>query len=842
MIRDIYSVRETDAAGEWQDGMVLGNGRTGVICSCSPYEETIVFQNMDFVIPKDEPRFTPPEVRGELEEARQAVINLDESWDVHDRKRTDMYGFHPGARLIITQPKEEVSDYRCVLNASTGELKVSYSDRHGKWCRSYFVSRRDDVAVMQFTQSDSGKKLKLTYTVDDIKNMPRYGVNKRNITPECEMVYHAFKDEKNNCIGLIAHYPDYEGSELKECGYLTISRIYDKNDGEEIIVLSKAVCLTGLGRVEDFDTFDYSSIVEMYAEEIDSIAMQYTDEAGQLDYDKILKPHALLHEQLFKAVSLELGNAEEADASLSNEQLIKKQKESKELLDEMVMRVYAQGREAMIDCGGYSAPRLCGLWTGEWNPGWNGAYTMDANVNIQVAGMNTGHVYDAALGYIYFILKQIPDWLQNASDVYGMKDAFLIPVNTDGRRAMMVEYDKRYLFQYWNAGASWMMVPLFEFWQCYGNCEIPVIEEIRHLISEDVYAKGTLNLEEDVLRPMLRKTFNFWKQICTPEYFMDSDGAPHYEKGKMKLNPGEKYMIVPAYSPENIPKDYNSTVTANAAMDISAARDCITMVMKLEEKRPKADSQGLIADCTKLLNCLPEYQFDETGALREWSYPHFKDNNEHRHISHLYLAWPAYEAQEDLTLREACKQAIENRNRENQGIDDTASHGWIHKALVAARLKDGACVEEILSLLFHSDIFYSSLMTDHNTNRMKHVYCTDTILGLVGVVNEMLLYSNDGVIELLPALAPSWKKGEVHGLMARTRACVESLSWEFSEDGCLGRVTATVLSKETQEISFTCPMLGGNMKTSKETQIAEGQPVHMDKGERLTICFETDSV
>ena len=467
MIRDIYSVREADAAGEWQDGMVLGNGRTGVICSCSPYEEAIVFQNMDFVIPKDEPRFTPPEVRGELEEARQAVINLDESWDVHDRKRTDMYGFHPGARLIITQPKEEVSDYRCILNASTGELKVSYSDRHGKWCRCYFVSRRDDVAVMRFTQSDSGKKLKLTFSVDDIKNMPRYGVNKRNITPECEMVYHAFKDEKNNCIGLIAHYPDYEGSELKECGYLTISRIYDKNDGEEIIVLSKAVCLTGLGRVEDFDTFDYSSIVEMYAEEIDSIAMQYTDEAGQLDYDKILKPHALLHEQMFKAVSLALGNAEEADASLSNEQLIKKQKESKELLDEMVMRVYAQGREAMIDCGGYSAPRLCGLWTGEWNPGWNGAYTMDANVNIQVAGMNTGHVYDAALGYIYFILKQIPDWLQNASDVYGMKDAFLIPVNTDGRRAMMVEYDKRDLFQYWNAGASWMMVPLFEFWQCY---------------------------------------------------------------------------------------------------------------------------------------------------------------------------------------------------------------------------------------------------------------------------------------------------------------------------------------------------------------------------------------
>ena len=64
------------------------------------------------------------------------------------------------------------------------------------------------------------------------------------------------------------------------------------------------------------------------------------------------------------------------------------------------------------------------------------------------------------------------DWVNNAAMVYGMKDAVLIPVNTDGHRAMMVEYDINYPFQYWNAGAGWMLIPIYEFLQTYGDAVI----------------------------------------------------------------------------------------------------------------------------------------------------------------------------------------------------------------------------------------------------------------------------------------------------------------------------------------------------------------------------------
>ncbi len=440
----------------------------------------------------------------------------------------------------------------------------------------------------------------------------------------------------------------------------------------------------------------------------------------------------------------------------------------------------------------------CGLWTGEWNPGWSGAYTMDANVNIQVSGMNTGHMEKAAWGYMYFILRQIGDWKENAKAVYGMWDALLAPVNTDGNRAIMVEYDIDYPFQYWNAGASWLMVPIFEYWQCFGNRQIPLPEDLAK-----VCGKQSLDLEQEILRPLLWKTFHFWEQLCTPEYYTDREGQPHYKKGKTALEEGEKYLIIPSYSPENHPNGYSSTITANAAMDIAAASDVLRMIRELEERICDERSGEWLTASRELAAKLPEYQMDETGGLKEWSLPQMHDNHEHRHISHLYCAWPGVEAQHNVGLAESCRQAIRNRNVGNAGKDDTASHGWIHKGLVAARLKDGRSLGEILRLLVQSDIFYSSLLTDHNTDRCRGVYCTDTILGLQGIIHEALVYSERGEIEFLPALPEEWKQGSVDGLMARTRICIRKLAWNLEKK----ILEAELESYEDQEVRISCPVL-----------------------------------
>ena len=126
----------------WQDGMVTGNGENGAVCSCSPYEETIVYQNMYLIMPSPEPRFVPAEVSAQLEEARQAVINFDDTWDVHGRNRTFLYCYHPAHQLRIKMEEEELLDYRRETNLESAEIKVEYSDRNGKWCRRTFTSDR----------------------------------------------------------------------------------------------------------------------------------------------------------------------------------------------------------------------------------------------------------------------------------------------------------------------------------------------------------------------------------------------------------------------------------------------------------------------------------------------------------------------------------------------------------------------------------------------------------------------------------------------------------------------------------------------------------------------------
>ena len=107
---------------------------------------------------------------------------------------------------------------------------------------------------------------------------------------------------------------------------------------------------------------------------------------------------------------------------------------------------------------------------------------------------------------------------------------------------------------------------------------------------------------------------NFWKQLCTPEYFTDTDGNACYLKGKKSLNDCEKYLIIPSYSPENHPKGYESTITANAAMDISAARDGLRMNIEVEKILKFEGYEDRISEIQNFEKLLPDYKFDDSGA------------------------------------------------------------------------------------------------------------------------------------------------------------------------------------------------------------------------------------
>lgn len=807
-----------NSAKHWREGMVSGNGLQGFVESGSPYNDTFIFQNMHFIMPNPNIRYCP-ETFDELETVKQ---NITAGQDIIDNASyDDVYRYHPGGQLRIELEGKGEKNYIRYTDYETSQVGVQYENGDGIWERKSFTSMADDVVITKLSQSSKGEKINAVLSFDDLSSMANFGSS-----DEANMKYKKITSSSGDTLALISHYPDYENSELKNGGYATVTYILniggskekismDKNikesqfcgdntgvkitDAEQVYLITAGSRDYNIGSLSDFEAKTEFELINTLYDKVKAAADKYTDDSG-FDYDTALNNHLAVYQPQFDAVTIHL-----EDSNKSNEELLKEQKGKKQINLALAQRTYYAGRYAYLCCSGYSTSRLYGMWTGEFNTGWGSKYTMDANVNLQTSSMNTGNISSAPIGYTYFILRQLPDWEENAYATHGFTNAIQAPVNTDGDKAVITETCYPYPFRYWNAGTSWMLQPLYETLNTYGNIKIPLsnefdlnaIKSILDMSDSDVQAiteQGYLQLEENILLPLLTKSANYWQQLLTPEYYTDKNGAIHYEAGKTELNEDESYCILPSYSPENNPSNYPSPSDANCAIDIAACRDNLKMLISvMEDINPQAET----AQWQELMDKLPPYLYDDTGALKEWATTSFDENNEHRHLSHLYCVWPLFETQNNEDLSAACKQAILNRESENE-----ASHALVHRSLIAARLKDSNSLSDALLKLMNHKIRYNSLMTNHDYDQGS-CYCTDFAIGYLGIINESLIYSNTGEIELLPALINGFDQGKITGINARTQATVDSLEWDIET----GTIDAIITSRIDQEIAIS---YGGN--------------------------------
>lgn len=841
-----YEVSQTskNVTDTWRQGMISGNGLQGVITSGSPYSDTLIYQNMHFIMPNKNVRYCP-DTSHELETVKQNIAKSENITD--NASYDDVYAFHPGAALRIRQLKQAKTNYIRYTDYETAEAGVRYTDIRGVWERKTFTSQTDNVTITKIGQSSLGSKVNLILSMDDISTFANYGNGS-----EVDLKYKKIIGEDCDYIGFVAHYPNYENSELKDGGYATVVYVICEGGTKKEISIGKvkdaqycgdkdpAISILGadnvyliavsdrtydMGAYDDFAAAESYALVDALADRTKTVAEKYTDD-GIFSYEKAIEEHARIFSEEYNKVTFSLGD----DISKkSNEGLVLAQYLKNELNSDLAERAYYSGRYAYLCSAGYATPRLYGMWTGEWAPGWGSKYTMDANVNLQTSSMNTGNMKSAHIGYASFILRQVPDWEENAKATHGFTDAIQAPVNSDGDKAVITETCYPYPFRYWNAGTSWMLQPLYETLLCYGDVQIPITDEfslenlksVLSLTAEDLTAeeiaalesKGYLDLRTDILLPLLTKSANYWNQMMTAEYYTDASGNVHYEEGKTELKEGEAYAILPSYSPENNPSNYPSPSVANAAIDISACKSNLEMLTDIMKSiDPDADTSYW----DTLYENVPDYLYDDTGALKEWAAAEFEENNLHRHLSHLYCVWPMFETQDDEALTKACEQAIANRASENQ-----ASHALVHRALIGARLKNSASVSDSLVNLMNHWIYYDSLMTNHDYDR-NSCYCTDFAIGYLGIINESLIYSYTGEIEILPALPTSgFEKGEINGLRTRSRAVADSLKWNLSE----GTAEVTITSEIAQTIEVSCGLSD------------EAQTITFAEGESKTIAF-----
>jgi hypothetical protein len=225
-------------------------------------------------------------------------------------------------------------------------------------------------------------------------------------------------------------------------------------------------------------------------------------------------------------------------------------------------------------------------------------------------------------------------------------------------------------------------------------------------------------------------------------------------------------------------------------MDISVCREVFTHLIEAAETLGE-DTES-IPRWKAILARLPPYLSDTDGSLKEWAWPTLAENQDHRHVSHLYGAWPGDEFTPD-GAPELARAALLAARKRAQG--NASAHGILHRGLAAARLKDPYLVNFDLKQLLDQGYVNPALTTMHNPYAIPS---PDPQGGLPTLIMEMLVYSRPGVIGLLPAQPDSLSQGELKGVLCRTQARIDDLTWNLKT----GKVDVTISSRVDQTIAL----------------------------------------
>lgn len=907
------TVKKATGNNNWREGSVSGNGEIAFIESCDPEEDVFIFNNTKIVTDGSD-IYETPVLNPILDDQRMGAITRDNfPWVQQvNTYAKETFGtnwgttwprkYQPAAqyRIINNQYSAANSEkYNRYTNYETGEVGVQWKDDAGnEWDRRSFASREDDV-IVTYIEAPEGKDLDLTLSIDNMVEMRNQGTT--NPRPTSDNI--VTKDDKGYAFGMVGKYAinDRKGSKNEQetkfarGGWGTATRVVtdgnvdykaetrdvtvpgsfgggtikNANDPKLTITGTNSIILiTKVDRIDTGcdDTDDVKDkLYDKLVQDIDTVVGKYSVKNDEDSYQNILKPHVDIHGGMFKQVRIDLCSTEQekADRALTNTELINKQDGFESSINKAFLeRIYNNGRFGLICASGYGSTRLGGIWNGAWEPDWSGDFTLDANTNLQVSGMNTGNMKGAGDGYINFIVRMVEDWDDDATNIYGMKDAIKAPPRVDGTgEAGSFHFLEGYPHVYVNGITDWLIIPMFEYWQCYGNQQIKVgkdvdidrNKEVMDYSDEDVArikSTGMMDLEKDILYPMLKKTMNFWLQYVDENYYTDGKGVEHAKDGTTiqdAIAAGDndcKYIFTPGYSPENTPKGYagNSkyALAYNTTMDIAASRDTLFMAKAILDVINPSDKDELLKTWNDFESKIPEYMYDKTtGALKEWTSPKLEDNHKHRHVSHAYVAWPGYETQSDNALRVGVDIAMQERSKAFGGDEASESHGPTHKALVEARIKNAEGLEKVLLYLMTSGYQYSSMMTSHNSGHGS-TYCTDSAFGIMGAINESLLYSNTGVVEILPALMVAVNQGSISGLRARCNTQCD-IQWDINN----GKASTTLVSDEDDNVvkvrcakAWKSASIGGVVQKVKTDE--DGMPcveLTLKKGEKVQVDF-----
>lgn len=773
---------------EWENGFLAGNGKMGIIVFGNPLDETIIYNDRKFFMAPDKNNRTRTfntVSKEDLKKIRDYCA--EEKWKEANELAHKVTGWknggegnkHPGFKLNINIPSDgEVKNYSRECDFRTGEIIVRWTDNRGDWERRSFVSRKDNV-IVHYLKAPSNGKLNCSFDLSVDPGMHLDGTRFSSITDPDYMNIRVWYNENTGGAG-------YEGV------FKVFTSGGKKGIQENRMNITDADYVVLVGRTDKYySDCDSEWEKKKIREDLKSISS---------DYNTLLAGQKETHEAIFDRVKIDLG-ADAADRSLSNEELLRKQKDSPTAVHALWERLFDSGRYLYLSSSSdYAAPDLLGLWTGDMHVGWSGYYHLDANLNLQIGSGNIGAMPEAMEGYFTLMERLSEGFRINADKLLACR-GMLGGGNTAGLDGLISDITSPYYpYQYVTGEMGWLLYP---FWEHY-------------LIT------GDKEFLKNRLYPLMREMGEFYEDFLV---LKDQNG---------------KYLFAGSISPEAQPPGIGYSLVNNSTFDIAGAKFCLETLLEICNMfgYEQAPGEGVERWSTILEN-LPPYLINERGALQEWSWPGFGEGYGHRHSSHLITVWPLNEISKEKTpdLYEAARIALSLKDQHSY---EGAGHGLLHGAYNAANLNNAQSANAKLLHMMKNDFFFNGLASAHYAD--FRTFCTDVCNALPGIIIEMLVNSKNDVIELLPAIPDALITGSISGIKSRNRVTIENLEWNLDKQ----IITCCLLSDIDQDITLIQRRgiinISGNIEIVPSSIGQEARVVRLKAGQPAEITMTVDKI